>query len=483
MRSSVQHDLPKEARDVQAVFHRTVLRPVETVDDLTSLLGRRRLAAHMRSPAIRADMALGILGILVIDIDNLKEINARFGHGAGDAAICHVAESLRAQGGPDDLVGRTGGDDFTLICRVADSAALLRHAHVIHVALCAELHWQGRPFQIEVSIGACLAPGGFVTGEHLIQRAEIALEVSKARGRGRIMLYTDDMGRAQRRRQHLRRDLGEALHTDQFEIYLQPQLSLATGAISGCEALLRWRHPARGLLAPAAFMATASEMGLMVELDKVAMTKALDALRALQAAGFDRMIMSINVSAHTLADPGYPDRLAQAVRSRGLPLDRICVEVLETTVLDGSGADVATAIHRLKTLGMRVALDDFGTGYAGIAHMSSLAVDAIKLDRSMIARLDHDARNRVIVRGLIRLCRQLRMSVVAEGVETDAQRAVLHRAGCPVIQGFGLARPMPPAALLDWLARDAAAPRSRARALTIAPARAERYQTGQSPHT
>ncbi len=465
MLSSVQHDLPQEAREVQAVFPRTALRPVETLDDLTRLLSRRRFAAHMRSPAIRADMARGILGILVIDIDNLKEINARFGHGAGDAAICHVAESLRAQGGPENLVGRTGGDEFTLMCRVADGAALLRHAHAIHAALCKELQWQHKRFQVKVSVGACQAPGGFVTGEHLIQRAEMALDVSKARGRDRVMLYTDDMGRAHRRRQHLRRDLGEALRTDQFEVYLQPQLSLATGAISGCEALLRWRHPDRGLLAPGAFMATAAEMGLMAELDEIAMSKALDALEALQAAGFDRMIMSINVSAQTLADPAYPDRLAQAVGSRSLPLDQICVEVLETTVLDGSGVDVATAIRRLKTFGMRVALDDFGTGYAGIAHMSSLAVDAIKLDRSMIARLDHDARNRVIVRGLIRLCRQLRMTVVAEGVETDAQSAVLHRAGCPVIQGFGLARPMPSDALLDWLARDAPAPRSCARAL------------------
>lgn len=190
----------------------------------------------------------------------------------------------------------------------------------------------------------------------------------------------------------------------------------------------------------------------MGDLDRVSMTKALDALRALHAAGFDRLTMSINVSATMLADPRYPDLLAHEVKSRGLPPDRVCVEVLETTVLDGSGPDVETAIRRIKGFGMRVALDDFGTGHAGIAHMAGLAADAIKLDRSMIARLDHDPRNRVIVRGIIRLCRQLQMTVVAEGVETTAQRTMLRRAGCPIIQGFGLARPMPPAALLDWLA-------------------------------
>jgi EAL domain-containing protein (putative c-di-GMP-specific phosphodiesterase class I) len=286
----------------------------------------------------------------------------------------------------------------------------------------------------------------------MIQRAEMALGISKARGRGRVVHYTDDMGRAQRRRQQLAQDLEDALRTDQFEVHLQPQLRLSDDVITGCEALIRWRHPRRGLLCPSAFMEMADQMGLMADLDRVSMTKALDALRALHKAGFDRLTMSINVSAAMLADPGYPDLLARAVKSRGLRPDCVCVEVLETTILDGSGPDVETAIQRLKGFGMRVALDDFGTGYAGIAHMASLEVDAIKLDRSMIARLDHDARSRVIVRGIIRLCRQLQMTVVAEGVETIMQMAMLRRAGCPVIQGFGLARPMPPAALPDWLA-------------------------------
>ena len=207
----------------------------------------------------------------------------------------------------------------------------------------------------------------------------------------------------------------------------------------------------------------------MAEIDYRSMTMALDALQSLDAAGHAGLTMSINVSAAILADADYPGVLHWALQTRGLSPGRICVEVLETTILDGSRADIMGAVARLKRLGVRVALDDFGTGYAGLAHMASFEVDAIKLDRSMIARLEQDPRNRVIVRAIIRLCRLLHMSVVAEGVETEAQRAMLHRANCPVIQGYGLARPMPLSALIDWLRTRAdrpAAPR---------PARAARH--------
>jgi len=152
-----------------------------------------------------------------------------------------------------------------------------------------------------------------------------------------------------------------------------------------------------------------------------------------------------------LADCNYPGLLDWALQSRGLPASSICVEILETTILEGGDLDVVSAVDRLKRLGVRVALDDFGTGYAGLAHMSAFDIDAIKLDRSMIGRLEHDPRNRVIIRSIIRLCALLNMKVVAEGVESQAQLDILRRAKCPLIQGYGLARPMPVEAMIDWL--------------------------------
>ncbi|MGI3210780.1 putative bifunctional diguanylate cyclase/phosphodiesterase [Roseovarius tibetensis] len=456
-----QYNLPRDTPEVEALFHQIGLRPAAHHDDLTQLATRQALAVHMRSPTVRGDIARRALGVLVIDIDNLKDINARLGHGAGDAALCHVAQMLRSQCGDGDLVCRTGEDEFNLVCTVADGPALRNRAETVRRAVCRPLQWQGQSVQVSASIGVCLADGTGDTGEDLIQRGEIALEVSKTRGRGCVVHYTDDMGRAQRIRQQLEQDLEQAVRADQFEVHLQPQLSLSGDRICGCEALIRWRHPRRGVLSPADFMEAAGRQGFVAEIDHLSMTKALDALKSLHAAGFDHLTMSINVSAAGLADPDYPDRLDRALQARGLRPDRICVELLETTILDGSGPDVETAILRLKRLGVRVALDDFGTGYAGVAHMASMDVDEIKLDRSMVARLDHDPRNRVVVRGIIRLCRMLQMVVVAEGVETMGQLRMLRRAGCPVIQGFGLARPMPLASLLDWLPQYAAAPRLR----------------------
>lgn len=192
-------------------------------------------------------------------------------------------------------------------------------------------------------------------------------------------------------------------------------------------------------------------MGILADIDYMSMNITLDALAESHAAGFDHITMAINVSASILADVNYPGLLDWGFQSRGLRPEHICIELLETTILDGSGHDIVTAVERLKRLGVRVALDDFGTGYVGLSHMATSEIDAIKLDRSMIARLDSDPRNRVIVRAIIRLCTLLEMQVVAEGVETEGQLDMLRRANCPVIQGFGLARPMRREDLITWM--------------------------------
>ena len=430
-------------------------------DDLTGLATRTRLAAHFATPPVRDAIRRGRLGVLLIDIDRFKDINDTRGQAAGDHVLRHVADLLAhaaEAAGPEELACRTGGDEFLLVCALqADDAALGARAALVQRALETPLAQHDRCLRVGASIGAARAGPEARSGEAMLRCADAALHEAKARGRGRSVTYTADLGRRQRARQTLARELHEAVRDEQFEIHLQPQLSLADGRIGGCEALIRWRHPRRGLLAPAAFLGAAEELGLMAEIDYRAMTLALDALQALGAAGFAGLTMSINVSAAILAELDYPGLLDWALQTRGLSPAQICIEMLETTILDGSGADVMHAVARLRQLGVRVALDDFGTGYAGLSHLACFEVDQVKLDRSMIARLDHDPRSRVIVRAIIRLCGLLHMSVVGEGVETDAQRAMLRRAGCPVIQGFGLARPMPPPALIDWLAARPAA--------------------------
>jgi EAL domain-containing protein (putative c-di-GMP-specific phosphodiesterase class I) len=266
-----------------------------------------------------------------------------------------------------------------------------------------------------------------------------------------VAFYSEHLGRRYRAQQRLARDLRRAVEENQFEVFLQPQLTLRDDTVTGCEALIRWRHPDKGLLTPGHFLEEARRSQLLADIDYISMTRSLDALKALDDAGHRDMKISINVSSPILADQNYPGLLDWALQSRGLAPGRVCVEILETTILDGGDLDVMTAVDRLRRLGVRVALDDFGTGYAGLAHMSAFEIDAIKLDFSMVRRLESDARNRVITRSIIRLCGLLGVDVVAEGVETRGQLDILRRAGCPCIQGFGLARPMPVSDFLTWL--------------------------------
>lgn len=431
-------------------------------DDLTGLANRKKLEDYLGSKLVTDHIARGEIGVLVIDVDKFKDINDTLGHGAGDATLVYVARAMQAQCGPGDLACRTGGDEFLLIClQPGDKVALIERANAVLEALGQPLAWDEQTIRIGASIGVSMPERRADTGEALIQRADQALYSAKARGRGQVVCYTPHLGQVQKAQQELARDLREALATEQFEIFLQPQLRLSDRRICGCEALVRWRHPRRGLLLPSAFLPAADGLGILADIDYMSMSMALDALVALHQAGFGHMTMSINVSASILADVNYPGLLDWGLQSRGLRPEHICIEVLETTILDGSGHDIVTAVERLKRLGVRVALDDFGTGYAGLSHMATFEIDAIKLDRSMIARLDSDPRNRVIVRAIIRLCTLLEMQVVAEGVETEDQLEILRRANCPVIQGFGLARPMPLADLVVWMSKHDPLPKTK----------------------
>ncbi len=455
-------------RDVtDQVITETALRQVQVDlqhaayhDDLTGVANRKRLTEYLASGPVAERLTRGEVGVLQVDIDKFKEINDTLGHAAGDATLVHMARALRGAAGPEDLVCRIGGDEFLLICLgPVNREALMTRAELVIKSLQAPLRWQAQTIRIGTSIGASLCTCAHCTGETMIQQADQALYAAKNRGRGQVVLFTPELGRLHKAQQLLSRELKTAVAEAQFEVHLQPQLLLSETRVTGCEALLRWRHPTRGALAPGHFLETAQKTGLLAEIDYISMNLALDSLVELRRAGFPGMSMSLNVSSEILADGNYPDLLDWAMQARGLPAESVCVEILETTILEGGDLDIVGTVDRLKRLGVRVALDDFGTGYAGLAHMSAFDIDAIKLDRSMIGRLESDARNRVIIRSIIRLCAMLGMQVVAEGVETQTQLGILGRANCPLIQGYGLARPMPVPDAIAWLKANTPLPR------------------------
>ncbi|PVA10891.1 hypothetical protein DC366_03620 [Pelagivirga sediminicola] len=426
-------------------------------DDLTGLGNRKKLSQYLGSAPVRASIGTGRVGVLQLDLDKFKQINDTLGHAAGDAVLRHIARALGATAQQGDLVCRTGGDEFLLICcDVGSKAALMSRAKAILRASRAPLAWKDQTITPGISIGASLCRGTPPTpetcgGEALIAQADQALYAAKEEGRGRAFFYTPELGARYRAERQLARDLATAIEQGQFIVHLQPILHLRSGRVTGCEALLRWQHPTRGLLAPPEFLGAAAQAQLLPQIDYLAMNASLDALVSLRDQGFDDLCLSLNVSSAILADADYPALLNWAMQSRGLPPGCISIEILETSFMNRGAPDGCDAIARLRRLGARVALDDFGTGHAGLAHLSTVELDAIKLDRSMVGRLETDGRTRVIARAIIRLCRMLGMEVVAEGVETQAQIDILGRARCPLVQGYGVARPMPLAELPQWL--------------------------------
>ncbi len=255
-------------------------------DNLTGLGNRKKLADFLASPRVRKHLKAGHVGVLQLDLDKFKDINDTLGHDAGDAVLRHVAGAVAAQEHPGDLGCRMGGDEFLLICLgIHNPDVLLARAELILHAASAPIYWKEQPMRVGVSIGATLSTCGTTNGQTLIKKADQALYISKSRGRGRVTLYSERLGRRYNAQSQLTRDLHNAIDKEQFKVHLQPIMDLATDQITGCEALLRWHHPERGVLAPAIFLDAAEQAQLQTQIDYLSMNAALDALCNLRDAG------------------------------------------------------------------------------------------------------------------------------------------------------------------------------------------------------
>lgn len=424
-----------------------------THDDLTGLANRKLLKSYLESTPVKRCLRHGRAGLLQMDVNHFKQINDRLGHNAGDAALIHVAEQLkRLAGDSGNMACRTGGDEFQLVCLDIDSKAwLLERADMLTDAIAEPFRFEGQDIRTSVAIGLAMATPGMDDGLELVKRADQALYQVKHNGRGKPVMYTASLGQSLKDRDQLVADLRVALKDGQMQMFFQPQLELAEDRLVGLEALIRWQHPTRGLLAPVDFLDAAEQNHVLDEIDSIAANEALDALSTLSDLGWTDLRMAINVAGQTLAASNYVGKLNWSIQSRNLAPDRICVEVQESMILSSVETEIAGALTDLHRMGVKIGLDDFGTGYAGLGQLSQFVIDYIKLDRSMVARLDQSERDRRIVRAIVALCRDLRTSVVAEGVETEKQLQVLRDCDCPVIQGYGLGRPMPFSALLPWL--------------------------------
>ena len=441
-------------------------------DSLTGLANRAELMAF--TAVALADA--GRVGMLHIDLDHFKEINDTHGHSAGDAILVHIAAALRTVLRPGDLAARLGGDEFVICCPDMPSLDALRDiGDRLTAVINQPVLWQDRWLTCRASIGADLAPLGDTSVEGLFQRSDFALYEAKKAGRDQLAAYDEVVHQRHTAQQELGADLTAAVRDGTLSFAFQPILDLTTGRICTLETLVRWQHPRLGPMSPGEFLPLAEELGLMSDLDFLAMTAALDLKARLNAQGKYGLTVAINASSALLAHPDFTARLAQGLRDRSVTPPEIGIEVLETVVFDAPGSDdkAGAMISALRTAGHPVMLDDFGVGYAGLAHLAHLEVSGIKIDLSLVQAAKTDPTSVRILETMIELCSRLGLTSVAEGVDTVWMATRLQDMGASRLQGWWLAPALPAAEIEVWLQGHAVP--DKPETAPLAPAKPHRY--------
>jgi diguanylate cyclase (GGDEF)-like protein/PAS domain S-box-containing protein len=413
-------------------------------DALTGLPNRAALLRRLHSlSAARAGQERQRLwALMILDLDDFKAINDRFGHDGGDALLQAIAARLRGTVRKGDMVARLGGDEFAILLdNLRDSEDVHRIARqLLEVVRCPVKIGQQAVVPAS-SIGVSLFPQDGKTPKELYKNADLALYQAKLSGKNRHAAYSSAMREERKRRAHLLEKLRTALARRELHVALQPQSDIRTGRHAGFEALVRWQVGANQI-PPSELVSIAEEAGLIGELSYQVIDKALGIMAGLKRGEFAPGTVAFNIATAQLLDAEFPERLLELVESHGLSTGDIEIEVTENVILDRSAGDIAAALDRLHATGMSIALDDFGTGYASLTHLKRFPIKRLKIDRSFVDGILEKKDDEVIVRTIISLAHSLGFEVVAEGVETREQYQQLSNWGCDFAQGYLLAQPM-----------------------------------------
>jgi diguanylate cyclase (GGDEF)-like protein len=412
-------------------------------DTLTGLPNRALVLDRAERAIARAEREPGVMaGALFIDVDGFKHVNDNLGHAAGDRLLKTVGERLQRTVRAQDTVGRLGGDEFVVLVEATEQDPTLdmladRLTEVLREPV--ELDDGRKVFSITASIG--VAVGQYSTPDDLLRDADLALYAAKAAGKDRYALFDASLGEGVEGRLELQADLSNAVQAEQFFLLYQPIFDLSRKRVVSVEALIRWRHPTRGIVPPDSFIPLAEETGLIAPIGRWVLEEACR-----QAGAWARHEMaagiSVNVSAYQLGRKGFAEDVKRALAESGLDPAALTLEITETTLM----RDVTAACERLeeiKTLGVRIAIDDFGTGYASLSHLQRMPVDVLKIDRSFVAALHDGGQSRALLQAILGVGEALSLDVVAEGIEDRLQMTTLEEMGCEMAQGFFLGRPNP----------------------------------------
>jgi diguanylate cyclase (GGDEF)-like protein/PAS domain S-box-containing protein len=426
-------------------------------DPLTGLANRVLFQERAGQAVARSHRTGQGAGLLLIDLDDFKEVNDTLGHAAGDELLVAVGERLAAILGPEHSPARLGGDEFAaLIEDVTDPAELERLAEQVLSALAEPVRIGTHQVSGRASIGVAMVVEAR-DGEDLIRQADLALYAAKGAGKGQWRRYESELQAAVVARLRLRAELERAVERDEFTLHYQPIVALAGGATAGFEALVRWNHPEHGLLSPAHFISAAEDTGLIVPMGafvlRSAVATAAEWYRRCVVAGVEPPYVSVNVSARQFRTPGFVDSVHQELSVAGLPPRYLMLEITESLLLRDD-EQVWSDLAELRATGVRVAIDDFGTGYSSLSYLRQVPIDVLKIDKSFIDTASSAPRQRALVDGIIRLADNLGLAVVAEGIERDEDRDLLVNLGCRYGQGFLFARPLSYADAVTWLFTD-----------------------------
>ena len=427
-------------------------------DPLTHLPNRLMFEDKLKRTVANAVENKEPFVVFLVDLDNFKFFNDQYGHLVGDKMVAEIGNRLQSMMQNIDLVARLDGDEFVVIKKNADDhQSVEKIARRIMNMSIAPYEYRGFTLKVAVSVGISCFPKDVgvckdedLMGEEIINNAAVALQEAKSNGKNQYQLFNEKMRSRLTARIRMEQDLKLALQENQFEVYYQPKIDIASRKVTGAEALVRWKHPTRGFVSPEDFVPVAEEAGMIIELGEWILRTACKEIRKLHQLGFDNLHIAVNISTVQFTDGNLLPMVSKALKDTKLPPKFLELEITESAVMHDP-EEVINSLHELSRFGLGLAIDDFGTGYSSLAYLKRFPVHTLKIDRAFITDISIDSDDVAIVEAVLGLGKHFNMKVVAEGVEDEDQLNFLHSQGCDIAQGYFISRPMPVAIFLAWL--------------------------------
>jgi diguanylate cyclase (GGDEF)-like protein/PAS domain S-box-containing protein len=412
-------------------------------DSLTGLANRALFSNRIEHALARVVRHPKSIAVLLLDLDDFKEINDSLGHAAGDQLLMELGRRLTKSTRPSDTIARMGGDEFAILVEDVDNKAINRIARRIRDVLAAPFQIAGKEVVVHASLGIARTKGGEETPDDLLRKADVAMYTAKGEGGNRCRFFERSMQLGALERRQLKADLQIAMNERQFIIHYQPIVQLQTGGLTGVEALVRWNHPGRGLLFPDSFISIAEESGLIVELGRWVLQEACRQAEAWRTTHEGRSLaVSVNLSPRQLADESFTADVVDALDKSQLEPGCLIVEITENILMNSMSQAIAN-LGGLRSFGVRVAVDDFGTGYSSFSYLRTLPVDILKIAKPFVDEVGSgDPEGSAIARSIVKIGHDLSLQTIAEGIELPEQLWDLQRMGCAMGQGYYLGRPM-----------------------------------------